>query len=78
MKIASIRATPLLCKFKQPYHWAQGVTLGAPVILIEVETDEGITGIAESVASPAIEPVLAIINDAIPAFVGDRSTMETA
>lgn len=70
MNIAEIRATPLLCKFKQPYHWAQGVTLGAPVILIEVRTDEGITGIGESVASPAIEPVLAIINDAIPHFVG--------
>jgi muconate cycloisomerase len=70
MKISKIRATPLLCKFKQPYHWAQGVTLGAPVILIEVETDEGITGIGESVASPAIEPVLAIINDAIPHFIG--------
>ena len=40
MKITKIRGTPLLCKFKQPYHWAQGVTLGAPVILIEVETDE--------------------------------------
>ncbi len=70
MKISKIRATPLFCKFKQPYHWAQGVTLGAPVILIEVETDEGITGIGESVASPAIEPVLAIINDAIPHFIG--------
>src|SRR5262245_49828744 len=70
MKIARIRATPLFCKFRQPYHWAQGVTFGAPVILIEVETDEGVAGIGESVASPAIEPVLAIINDAIPHFIG--------
>src|SRR5262249_605682 len=70
MKISKIRTTPLLCKFKQPYHWAQGVTFGAPVILIEVETDEGVTGIAESVASPATEPVLAIIEDAIPHFTG--------
>ena len=70
MKIIKIRTTPLLCKFKQPYHWAQGITLGAPVILIEVETDEGVTGIGESVASPTIEPVLAIIDDAIPHFIG--------
>jgi len=47
------------------------VTLGAAVILIEVETDEGITGIGESVASPAIEPILAIIDDAIPRFIGE-------
>ena len=71
MKITKIRTTPLLCKFKQPYHWAQGITLGAPVILIEVETDEGVTGIGESVASPTIEPVLAIFDDAIPHFIGE-------
>src|SRR6476620_11884409 len=71
MKIIKIRTTPLLCRFKQPYHWAQGITLGAPVILIEVETDEGVTGIGESVASPTIEPVLAMIDDAIPHFIGE-------
>jgi L-alanine-DL-glutamate epimerase-like enolase superfamily enzyme len=70
MKITRIRTTSLLCKFKQPYHWAQGVNWAAPVILIEIETDEGVTGIGESVASPTIEPVLAIIQDAIPHFTG--------
>jgi len=44
--------------------------LSAPVILVEIETDEGITGIAESVASPTIEPVRAILADAIPHFIG--------
>ncbi len=70
MKITEIRTTPLLCRFKQPYHWAQGVNWAAPVILIEIETDQGVTGIAESVASPTVEPVHAIIRDAIPHFVG--------
>jgi muconate cycloisomerase len=70
MKIKNIRTTPLLCKFKQPYHWAQGVNWAAPVILIEVETDEGVTGTGESVASPTIEPVHAILQDAIPQFIG--------
>lgn len=70
MKITAIRTTPLFCKFRQPYIWAKGTQEGAPVILIEVETDKGITGIGESVASPGIEPVLAILNFAIPAFIG--------
>lgn len=70
MKIEKIELTPLYCKFRQPYHWAQGVTLGAPVILIEVKTAGGVTGIAESVASPTLEPVLAILEDAIPHFIG--------
>ena len=73
MNITSIRTTPLLCKFRQPYHWAQGVNYYAPIILIEVETDAGITGIGESVASPTLEPVHAIIRDAIPHFVGQSA-----
>jgi L-alanine-DL-glutamate epimerase-like enolase superfamily enzyme len=73
MKINAIHATPLFCAFKQPYHWAQGVNYGAPVILIEVETDAGISGIGESVASPSVAPVLAIIEDAIPHFVGQSA-----
>lgn len=70
MKITAIKTTPLLCKFKQPYHWSQGINYGAPVILIEVETDEGIVGIGEATASPVIAPVLSIMEDAIPRFVG--------
>jgi len=70
MKIKTIKTTPLHCAFKQPYHWAQGVNYGAPVILIEIETDAGIVGIGESVASPVIAPVLAILQDAIPHFAG--------
>lgn len=70
MKIVNIKTTPLFCKFTQPYHWSQGINYGAPVILIEIETDQGITGIGESVASPIVETVLAIIRDAIPSFVG--------
>lgn len=70
MKITAIKTTPLHCAFKQPYHWAQGVNYGAPVILIEVETDAGVSGIGESVASPVIAPVLAIVRDAIPNFIG--------
>src|SRR6476661_2855010 len=70
MKITNIRTTRLLCKFKQDYHWADGITLCSPVVLIEVETDEGIVGIAESGVGPTIEPMLAILHDAIPSFIG--------
>ncbi|MBL8906802.1 MAG: mandelate racemase/muconate lactonizing enzyme family protein [Rhizobiales bacterium] len=73
MKITAIRTTPLLCKFKQPYHWSQGINYGAPVILIEVETDTGIVGIGEATASPVIAPVLAILQDAIPRFIGQSA-----
>jgi muconate cycloisomerase len=70
MNITSIRTTPLLCKFKQPYHWAQRVNYFAPIVLVEVETDAGVVGIGECTASPTLAPVLAILRDAIPFFVG--------
>jgi L-alanine-DL-glutamate epimerase-like enolase superfamily enzyme len=70
MKITDIRTTPLLCRFKNDYHWADGVTVASPVVLIEVETEDGIVGIAESGVGPTIEPMLAILHDAIPFFIG--------
>lgn len=70
MKIKDIRLTPLHCPFKQPYHWSQGVTYGAPVVLIEMETDGGVTGIGECSASPTHAPILAILEDALPRFIG--------
>jgi muconate cycloisomerase len=70
MKIRDIRLTPLHCPFKQPYHWSQGVTYGAPVVLIEIETDAGVTGIGECSASPTHAPILAILEDARPRFIG--------
>jgi muconate cycloisomerase len=70
MKITNIRTTPLFCRFKQPYHWAQGVNEGAAVVLIEVETNEGITGIGESVAGPCAEAVIAVLKAAAPTFIG--------
>jgi len=73
MIIKSIKTTPLHCTFKQPYHWAQGVNYGAPVILIEVETNTGVIGVGESVASPIVAPVLAILRDAIPNFIGQSA-----
>ena len=41
--IKSIKTTPLLVRDKVPYVWAQGVTYGAEVILIEIQTTDGVT-----------------------------------
>jgi muconate cycloisomerase len=70
MKIADIRLTPLFCRFKQPYVWAQGVNEGTEVILDELLTEKGIVGIGESVASPGIGPVLSILEAARERFIG--------
>ena len=48
MKITEIRATPLFLPYKRTYHWAQGILEGAEVVLVEVESAEGVVGIGES------------------------------
>lgn len=66
MRISAVRTTPLLVPYKKPYHWAQGTTHGACVILVEVSTDEGVTGYGECVGTPspaAIEAYLGLAAD---------------
>lgn len=68
--ITGIRLTPLLLAFKEPYHWAGRVDHGSPVVLVEVETDAGITGIGESVSSLAAEITTAAFRAVEPLLVG--------
>ena len=55
MKISRIKTTPLLVPYKKPFHWAQGITHSAGVLLVEVHTDDGIVGIGECIATPSAE-----------------------
>jgi muconate cycloisomerase len=73
MKITDIRLTPMFCRFKEPYVWAQGVNEGAEIVLIEIDTDKGVVGIGESTTSPRAEPVLSILRDACGRFVGQSA-----
>ena len=68
--ITGLRLTPLFLTFKEPYHWAGRVDHGAAVVLVEVETDAGITGVGESVASLAAEGTVAALRCVEPLFVG--------
>ncbi len=70
MKITEIRTTPLLVPYEKPYHWAQGTTAGAPIILVEVSTDEGITGYGECIATPTAAGLQAFIAEAAQSLVG--------
>ena len=71
LKITRIRTTPLALPFKEPYHWAGRVDYGAAVVLVEVETDEGITGIGESTAGFPADAVVNHLQGISPLFVGE-------
>ncbi len=70
IRITAVRTTPLFLAFKEPYHWAGRVDHGCAVVMVEVETDAGITGIGESTASLAAEGTVAALRAVEPLFVG--------
>ena len=73
MKITDIEITPLNIPFKQPYFWARGVKQGTNIVLVRVQTDEGITGVGESMAPHAVESVIATLEAARPECVGQSA-----
>ncbi len=64
MKITAIRATPVLIPLEAPYVWSYGVLDGFTKCVVEVETDQGLTGIAEA-PSHASAPVIARMAEAL-------------
>jgi L-alanine-DL-glutamate epimerase-like enolase superfamily enzyme len=73
MKIARLATTPLALAFKEPYHWAGRVDHAAAVVLVEVETDDGLVGIGESVAAFPAEGTVAALQGVAPLFVGQSA-----
>jgi glucarate dehydratase len=48
MRIRRIRATPVNLSFHAPYRFAYGSTASLTKTIVEVETDEGVTGLGEA------------------------------
>ena len=48
MKIKAIRATPVLIPLEAPYLWSYGALDAFTKCIVEVETFDGLTGIAEA------------------------------
>lgn len=70
MKVTEIRTRPLLVPYKEPYHWAQGVVDHAGLVLVEVHTDEGVTGYGECIGTPSAAAIEAHLQAAARYVVG--------
>jgi len=53
MRIRTIRATPVLIPLEAPYLWSYGALDGFTKCVVEVETSDGVTGIAEAPSAGA-------------------------
>ena len=69
MKIAAIRTIPLSCQVDPPYASAAGVQARRGTLLVEIETDSGITGIGEAGLGGGATAVV-IEKDLAPLLVG--------
>ncbi|MEM7222319.1 MAG: mandelate racemase/muconate lactonizing enzyme family protein [Pseudomonadota bacterium] len=58
MKITAIRATPVNIPLEAPYHWSYGALPGFSKTIVEVESDQGVTGIGEA-PSPGAAKLIA-------------------
>jgi L-alanine-DL-glutamate epimerase-like enolase superfamily enzyme len=70
VKISGLTATPVSVPFETEEVWAYGRRAGVSNVLVEVETDEGLTGIGEAVGWPSPEIVLDILAGVRPFVVG--------
>jgi glucarate dehydratase len=64
MKITAVRLTPVNIPMDVPYFWSGGLYTGTTKVIIEVETDVGITGLGEA-PSDELLPTLRSLADRI-------------
>ncbi|AXK31928.1 mandelate racemase [Streptomyces armeniacus] len=70
MRITALRATPVAVPYRTDEVWAFGRRAGLVSVLVEVETDEGLTGLGEAAAYPSADIVLSVLRSLEPLVVG--------
>ncbi|MQA95152.1 MAG: mandelate racemase [Streptosporangiales bacterium] len=70
MRITGLRVTPVAVPFRTDEIWAFGRRRGQVSVLLEVDTDEGVTGLGEASAYPSADVVLAVLRGLEPLVVG--------
>ena len=71
MKVTKVNARVLGIPNKEPYYYSQGTGEGINCVLVEVETDEGITGIGEACGDRSAEAIVGVVREAARAIVGE-------
>lgn len=66
-----MNVTPVAVPFRVPEMWAYGGRRGLTSVLVELHTDEGLTGIGEAGAYPSAPIVEAVLDSVVPLVVGE-------
>ena len=60
MKVTGIKLTHVTVPMEAPLRWSMGVETGTTRAIIEVSTDEGITGIGETYGGKVMEHAIEV------------------
>lgn len=71
MRITGMDVTPVAVPFHAPEMWAYGGRRGLTSVLVELHTDEGLTGLGEAGAYPSAPIVEAVLASIAPLVVGE-------
>lgn len=71
MRITELVATPVAVPYLKEERWAYGVRRGLVSVLLEVRTDEGLTGLGEAPAYPSADIVAAVLRTVEPLVLGE-------
>jgi L-alanine-DL-glutamate epimerase-like enolase superfamily enzyme len=71
MRVTELRATPVAIPFREDEVWAYGGRRGLVSVLLEVGTDDGLSGIGEAAAYPSTDIVLSVLRSIEPLVVGE-------
>ena len=71
MRITGLRAIPVAVPFHEDELWAFGGRRGLISILIDMTTDDGLSGLGEAAAYPSADIVLAVLRSVEPLVIGE-------
>ena len=71
MRITGLRAIPVAVPFHEDELWAFGGRRGLISILIDMTTDDGLSGLGEAPAYPSADIVLAVLRSVEPLVIGE-------
>lgn len=71
MHITEIAATPVAVPYVREERWAYGARQGLVSVLLELHTDEGLTGLGEAPAYPSADVVQAVLRTVEPLVLGE-------
>jgi L-alanine-DL-glutamate epimerase-like enolase superfamily enzyme len=71
VRITELAATPVAVPYVREERWAYGVRRGVVSVLVQVHTDEGVTGLGEAPAYPSADIVQAVLRSLEPLVVGE-------